>query len=469
EMIFSGPYSGARWALSQILDAYKGLAELVAPIHERTAGSAPPVTILCGTAAHTELPDQSVDLICMDPPYYNNVQYAELSDYFYVWQRRTLKDLYPDFFQRRLTNKADEAVANPARDGSARKAKETYERLMGEIFRECHRVLKDDGIMTLMFTHKSQEAWEALTRSLIENGWVITASMPVESEMGDSTHQKDMAAAASSIFLACRKRRSTGGAPAVWSGFGGTGVAQRIREAVRQGLREFEPLHLNPVDEMVASYGRALQVLSENWPVLDGDEPVSPVRAMNEASSVVAQYQISRLTGGRLKVDDLNPEAAMALTLFGIFGLNPFPFDEALNLSRSLGIALETRTGGYLVQGRMIGINTEQASRRAGRREEENPGYPAPLLRKGSKLRLALPEERRKARLEDPQTEWDMLHGLIMAYREGDIPVARAYLQAHASGREQVILDLLSVWAAQVPSDELRREAEMILFGLRQQ
>lgn len=467
EMIFAGPYSGPRWALSQVLDAYEGLARLVLPIHDRLGGSLPPVSIRCGTAAHTGLPDQSVDLICMDPPYYNNVQYAELSDYFYVWQRRTLSDLYPDLFRRRLTNKQDEAVANPARDGSAKQAKEAYERLMGEIFRECRRVLKDEGIMTLMFTHKSQEAWEALTRSLIENGWTITASMPVESEAGDSTHQKDMAAAASSIFLACRKRRSSEGEVAVWTGFGGTGVAQRIREAVREGLQEFEPLRLNPVDEMVASYGRALQVLSENWPVLDGDEPVSPVRAMNEASSVVAQYQISRLTGGRLKVDDLNPEAAMALTLFGIFGLSSFPFDEALNLSRSLGIKLEAKTGGYLVQGRMIGINAEQSSRRAGRREEEAAGYPAPLLRKGSKLRLALPEERRRTRLDDPQTEWDVLHGLIMAYREGDIPVARAYLQGHSGGREQAILDLLGVWAAKVTDDKLRREADAILFGLR--
>ncbi|MBY6274117.1 MAG: DNA methylase, partial [Bacillaceae bacterium] len=163
EMIFTGPHSGLRWALSQVLDAYEGLARLALPIHDRLGGSPPPVSVRCGTAAHIDLPDQSVDLICMDPPYYNNVQYAELSDYFYVWQRRTLSDLYPDLFRRRLTNKQDEAVANPARDGSAKKAKEAYERLMGEIFRECRRVLKDEGIMTLMFTHKSQEAWEALT------------------------------------------------------------------------------------------------------------------------------------------------------------------------------------------------------------------------------------------------------------------------------------------------------------------
>ncbi|SHI62975.1 DUF1156 domain-containing protein [Desulfofundulus thermosubterraneus] len=467
EMILTGPNSGAAWALAQVIDAYAGMAELLAPLHAKLNGAAPPVTIRCGTAARMEIPDGSVDLICIDPPYYNNVQYAELSDYFYVWQRRTLHDLYPELFRRRLTNKTDEAVANPARDGSAAGAKKEYERLMGEIFAECRRVLKDDGIMTIMFTHKTQEAWEALTCSLIENGWTITSSMPVESEAAESIHQKGMAAAASSIFLTCRKRQKTGGPPATWTGFGGTGVARRVREAVREGLQEFERLRLNPVDEMVASYGRALRVLSEHWPVLDGDEPVSPIRAMNEASAVVARYQVARLTQGRLQVDDLNPEAAMALTLYGIFGLAEFPYDEALNLSRSLNIKLEGKTAGYTVNGRMIGISDEIRGSRPGRGSAQETGYHAPLVRRGSKLRLARPEERHRKRVDNPQTEWDVLHGLILAYREGDVPVARAYLAQHAPAREQVILDLLSVWAAQMADEELRREAGAILFGLK--
>lgn len=447
---------------------HSGIAELLAPLREKNVnGEQSPVKIRCGTAASLDLPTGSVDLICMDPPYYNNVQYAELSDYFYVWQRRTLSDLYPEFFLRRLTNKQDEAVANPARDGSNSEASKTYERMMREIFAECSRVLKDDGVMTVMFTHKTQEAWEALTRSLIESGWTITSSMPVESEAASSIHQKDMASAASSIFLTCRKRDNSNRAPATWSGFGGTGVAQRVREAVRQGLKEFEPLNLNPVDEMVASYGRALRVLSENWPVYDGDEMVSPVRAMNEASAVVAQYQMERITNGRLKVGDLKSEAAMALTLFGIFGLSQFPYDEALNLSRSLGISLEGKTAGYAVQDHMIGINTERSGRRGSRSSDEETKYHAPLVRSGSKLRLALPEERASVRIEHPQTEWDVLQGTLLAYRKGDIPVARAYLEQHASGRTQVILDLLAVWAAEVNDQTLRKEAQALLFGLR--
>ncbi len=409
EMIFTGPSSGAAWGLAQVVDAYRGIAGLVEPLHRRVAGGADlPLTIRCGTAASVpEIPDRSVDLVCMDPPYYNNVQYAELSDFFYVWQRRTLKDLYPGVFTRRLTDKQNEAVANPARDGSQKAAKQAYERMMAEIFAECRRVVKDDGLMTLMFTHKTQEAWETLTRSLIESGWTITAAFPVESESAHSTHQMNMAAAASSIFLACRKREERDHhAPSAWTGLGGRGVQARIRRAVEEALEEFQPLGLDPVDEMVAAYGRALRVLSESWPVVDGDEPVGPVRAMNEASRVVAEHQIRRITQGRLSVDDLDPETAMALTVYGIWGLGECSFDEVLNLSRSLGIRLEPKPAGYRVEGRMIGINQQAAGRGARARgaRAEDAGYFAPLVRKGSKLRLAAPEERNARRLAAPQT-----------------------------------------------------------------
>jgi putative DNA methylase len=471
EMIFTGPGSGADWGLGQVIDAYRGIAELVAPIHRRVAAGAElPVKILHGTAAHLgELADGSVDLVCMDPPYYNNVQYGELSDFYYVWQRRTLHDLYPEVYSRRLVNRKDEAVANPARDGSAEAANANYERMMREIFAESRRVLKPDGLMTVMFTHVSQDAWDALTRSLIEADWMITSTLPVESEFAASMHQMDQAAAASTIFLTCRKRDDQAASLASWIGIGGTGVQQRIRRAVKQGLRDFEPLRLNPVDEMVACYGRALQVLSEHWPVMDGDERVSPLRAMNEASSVVATNQIARITKGRIAVAELDGETRMALTMFGIFGLGEFAWDEALNLSRSLGIGLHGTAGGYEVVSSSIGVNTaaEGRARRARGAEEDAHGYAAPLVRRGSKLRLALVEERDPRRFDKPQTDWDRLQGLIAEFRRGDAPVARAYLDRTASDGEGRILDLLDVWAAELADPDLKREAALIRFGLR--
>jgi adenine-specific DNA methylase len=470
-MIFTGPSSGAAWALDQVLDAFRGIAQLVEPIHQRVAAGAKlPVKIIHGTAAHlAEVPDGSVDLVCIDPPYYNNVQYAELSDFYYVWQRRTLGDLYPEVYRRRLVNKQDEAVANPARDGSAEGADAAYERMMGEIFGECSRAVKADGLLTVMFTHVSQSAWEALTRSLIKEDWIITSTIPVESEFTAALNQKDQAAAASSIFITCRKRDETAAVPAVWTGIGGTGVQQRIRLAVEQGLRDFEGLLLNPVDEMVACYGRALQVLSEHWPVMDGNETVSPVRAMNEASSVVAASQITRLTKGRISVAELDGETRMALTMFGVFGLKEFAWDEALNLSKSLGIGLHAAAGGYEVDNDRIGVNTaaEGREKRARGAGAGAHGFAAPLAREGSKLRLALPEERYPCRLESPQTDWDRLQGLISEFRRGDAPVARTYLDRTSADRQERILDLLDVWAAAAGDTELQREAALIRFGLR--
>ena len=466
EMIFTGPNSGFAWGLSQIVDAYKGLSEL--SNSESKLPTQNTVTINNSTAAHlSNIQDMSVDLVCMDPPYYNNVQYAELSDYFYVWQKRTLKDLYPDYFNRRLSNKQDEAVANPDRDGGSKNAHKNYERMMSEIFNECRRVIKNTGLLTVMFTHKSQTAWEALTQSLIETGWNITASFPVESETQHGIHTKETASAISSVFLSCRKRNIDQNEPATWSGFGGTGVQQKIRQAVKQGLEEFKVLKLNPVDEMVASYGRALRVLSEQWPVLDGDEPVGPVRAMNEAGRVVAENQIYRITDGQLNVEDLSPEVSMALTLYGIYGLKEFRYDEALNLSRSLNIRLETKTGGYTSDGPFIGINTQSsAGKRARRAKAEDAGFHAPLIKKGSKLRLARPDERNQKRIENPQTEWDILHGLIMNFRKGDIPVARGYLSRHAEGKENLIKNLINVWASEMTDEDLRKEGNAIVFGI---
>ncbi len=88
-------------------------------------------------------------------------------------------------------------------------------------------------------------------------------------------------------------------------------------------------------------------------------------------------------------------------------------------------------------------------------------------MRKGSKLRLARPEERHEKRMEYPQTEWDLLCGLILAYRDGDIPVARAYLDRHADGKHEMVRALIEVWAAEIPDESLKKEAKAIIFELK--
>jgi len=151
-----------------------------------------------------------------------------------------------------------------------------------------------------------------------------------------------------------------------------------------------------------------------------------------------------------------------------VFGLASFDYDEALNMSRSLGIALAEAKLSYDPDGaRVVGLAIEKTAR-AIKHGEEDSGYHAPFIRKGSKLRLARPEERNVDRLKKPVTMWDVLHGLIVSYREGDIPVARAYLDANAPGAGGMIIDMLRVWASKASDDKIRREARAILFGLGQ-
>ena len=198
---------------------------------------------------------------------------------------------------------------------------------------------------------------------------------------------------------------------------------------------------------------------------MNGDELVSPIDAMREASTVVAQYQMTKLTEGKLSFEDVAPEAGVALTLFGIYGNGWFPYDDALSLSRSLNIELVNKSAGYLAEGRMIGINAAHTTRRG--QIDDFAGYYAPVIKKGGKLKLVLPEERIAKRLESPQNQWDMMQGVIMAFRKGDIPVARAYLNKHAGGNEDKVIGVLKVWADGCGSDELQREAQNILFGLK--
>ncbi len=224
--------------------------------------------------AHLE--DKSIDAIVFDPPYYDNVMYAELSDFFYVWLKRTAGYIYPEFFTRQLTDKENEAVANPAKfqgeKGAKALATKDYQERMASIFAECRRVLKENGILTLMFTHKAQGAWDALASGLLEAGFTITASWPVNTEAEGSLHIKDKAAAKSTIFLVCRPRPPKSEEDTVyWED-----VEKDVAKAVRKRVQEFQKYGIKGVDLYLSCFGPALQELSQHWPLTRGTPKAQP-------------------------------------------------------------------------------------------------------------------------------------------------------------------------------------------------
>jgi adenine-specific DNA methylase len=338
------------WCLEQLLDAYKGIASLLVPGAPALASTLPEVDTLPGvvsvrqgTAADLAgLSDQTYELVCIDPPYYDNVMYAELADHFYVWEKRTLREVWPEFFTEELTDKKNEAIANVPRFADAGKrrrqlADADYEAKMTAIFAECFRVLRDDGVLTVMFTHKRAEAWDTLGMSLMEAGFTIESSWPVATESDSSMHIAAKNAASSTIILCCRKRGNGSGGKTYFEDVEGD-----VRAAARDALGRFSAFGMQGVDLLLSSYGPVLSVISSRWPVYSSEaDPVSgksrllrPEEALDAARGELVRLQRQRLIGHAAQLDPISDFVIMS---WEIFRAREFPFDEARRLALAVG------------------------------------------------------------------------------------------------------------------------------------
>ncbi len=365
---------GYDWAIDQTAKCIEELVALTAPEQARlqntlfadrqNSPAEAPVTITCGSGeALDHILDGSVDAVIMDPPYGANVMYAELSDFFYVWLKRTAGLVLPELFTRYLTDKDTEAVANKAKfkgqKGADVLANRDYRERMQTIFAECRRILKPDGIMTVMFTHKETSAWDSLTKGLIEAGFIITASWPVNTEAEGSLHIKDKAAANSTIFLVCRPRQlEQVSETTYWED-----VEPLVAKAVRRRVEEFQEAGIVGVDLYLASFGPALEEFSRHWPLKRGTprpEPlakkrrkqaelfeeefdpyaVTPEDALDAARREVKTWRLNKLTHlqGRADLDAITSWFVLA---WDAFKAPVFAHDEGLRLARAVGADLE--------------------------------------------------------------------------------------------------------------------------------
>jgi len=247
-----------------------------------------------GSAASLPFPDKHFDAVVIDPPYADNVPYADLSDFFYVWLRRTVGDLYPEAFGTELVPKEEEAVVNPARFGGGKKgeavARSHYQRLMQKSFAEIYRVLQPDGMAVVMFTHRSTEAWERLMLSLLEAGLYPTASWPVHTEMEASTHQRGKGAIQSTILMACRRRPENAGVG--WY----AQVRDDLERVIRERLEAFWRAGIRGADFFVSAIGPAVGVFGKYRKVMhpDGRE-VTVSDLLDEARSLVTRFALEQL------------------------------------------------------------------------------------------------------------------------------------------------------------------------------
>lgn len=328
---------GYEWVLENTLKAYSDF-------HDLSGDSEAPVDVFQGDAASLPIDAKSIQTIVLDPPYYDNVMYAELSDFFYVWLKKYLGEIYPDFFSRELTDKKSEAVANQAEyegiagDHSKRElAKNDYENKMTKIFHEMYRVLDDGGVFTLMFTHKKTEAWDTLTKSLIEAGFAVKSTHPVSTESPLSLHQAGKNSAESTILLASEKREENE-EYTLWSD-----VKSMTRKVAREKAKELDQqgVEFTKVDMVLASFGPTLRVFTEKYPVVnDEGEEIRPQKALDEARAAVSDYLIENYLNEGVKQVDSKTEWYILSWL--IFEARRFPYDEARRLAIGVGEDLDT-------------------------------------------------------------------------------------------------------------------------------
>lgn len=459
----------APWVIAQIADAFEGISELVECSELNLEGQQVeygPLAILQGGAADIlTIPEGSVHVIVTDPPYYDNVMYAELADFFYVWLKRTAGHLYPEWFAAQLTDKDAEAVANPARFAGLGRdrggagprprdlAEKDYERKMAAAFREMHRTLRDDGVLTVMFTHKRVEAWDTLATALIGAGFSVESSWPVHTESEHSLHQARKNAARSTILLACRKRvEPTGEADhgsrithhAWWDD-----VAPRVRQVAREKAREFAARGIEGVDLYLSTFGPVLSVISQHWPVLtrEVDErtgqprPLRPETALDLAREEVIRLRKRGLLLGREVQFD--PATDWVLMAWDAFRAERFPADEARKLAIALGLDVE----GDLVARRVVS-------------------------KKGSDVVLLPPKQRRGRGKADPDAEhfgtWlDAAHTAMLVYAEDGAPACEAFLKRAGLRNDGTFKACLQALINAVPRTKIkgkfvRPEAEVL-------
>lgn len=209
------------------------------------------------------LPDDSAQFLCSDPPYYNAVPYADLSDFFYVWMKRNLRNLYPDLFAGELSPKNEEicemagwdSVRYPHKDGK------WFEEQMGKAMAEGRRVVAPNGIGLIVFAHKSTAGWEAQLQAMIDAGWIFTGSWTIDTEMGNRLRAMNSAALASSVHLVCRPRENPDGTLHEEIG-DWRDVLQELPQRIKEWMPRLTDQGVVGADAIFACLGPALEIFS---------------------------------------------------------------------------------------------------------------------------------------------------------------------------------------------------------------
>ncbi len=279
-------------------------------------------------------------LISTDPPYYDNIGYADLSDFFYVWMRRMLKDTYPKLFRTMLVPKAEELVATPYRfDGNVETARNFFEDGMFNTCCRLYQYAQNDIPVTIYYAFKQSETdtddstastgWETMLSAIVRAGFSITGTWPMRTERGVRTIAQGTNALASSIVLVCRKRPQDA-----------RSVTRRefinaLHREMRPALEKLQSANIAPVDLAQSAIGPGIGVYSRYRSVLEADGKPMSVRAALQIINQELDSFYNEQEG------ELDRESRFCVELFSQYAFNNIRFGDADILARAKNTSVQ--------------------------------------------------------------------------------------------------------------------------------
>ena len=246
----SGDYLGAIDWICRVLES------------ESSTGQVTGQVVQCSATANP-LPDDAAEAIVTDPPYYAAIPYADLSDFFYSWLKRSIGDVHPDLFKNELAPKDDECVSLAHRAAMYRhKNGAWFETMMTKACEEARRITKSSGIGVFVFANKETSGWEAMLAALIGSGWIITASWPIDTERGGRMRARNSAVLGSSVHLICRPREDLGGSSQTDDIGDWRDVLAELPRRIHEWMPRLAEEGVVGADAIFACLGPALEIFS---------------------------------------------------------------------------------------------------------------------------------------------------------------------------------------------------------------
>jgi putative DNA methylase len=461
------------------------------------------------TAGHVEqasatahpLPEDAADLLFTDPPYYAAIPYADLSDFFYSWLRRALIEVHPDLLRPDLSPKDEECVALSHRAAMYRnKDSAWFEAMMTDACREGRRVTKPTGVGVFVFANKETAGWEAMLAALVSAGWIVTASWPIDTEMGNRLRARNSAALASSIHLVCRPREAPDGSVRGDDIGDWREVLQSLPKRIHEWMPRLAEEGVVGADAIFACLGPALEIFSRHSRVEKASgEAVTLKEYLEHVWAAVAREALStvlqdgdsgslepdaRLTviwlwtfGGRdssasddaeTEQDDAEEDHDEAATTPTGYVLE---FDAARKIAQGLGANLEALEHVVVVRGekaRLLAV-ADRTNYLFGKADG------VPMAKRASKKKqIALFAEIEEAAAEQgwgdvgaPKagtTTLDRVHQAMLLFASGRGEALKRFIVEEGIGRQPPFWKLSQALAALYPSgSEERRWVEGVL------